>query len=200
MGSMSDADKKELTYFVTDNYDAVVSPDDLWYRTLYAAVSCNRCRDVLVEYENRPVDTKICEKLLCDCAMVDRLVRIDIISNDLFLYIREYISGYFTVGTVSVDGVIQQGFYSLFPTTAARVPIQGDGRTTRSSCPKCGRNNQENPFGAKWINRRDIGDRQVFSTMGGGGLHITQRIVDSFSPEMRARLRLRRVPPIPILD
>ncbi|HYD00240.1 MAG TPA: hypothetical protein VEB22_03360, partial [Phycisphaerales bacterium] len=93
-------------------------------------------------------------------------------------------------GRLLVAGLVEPGFVTAVAEEGLRVQRQGDERSRRSSCSRCGRVNEEMTPGKQWFKKSDVGERRLFVGVSGTGLILTERVVADLPRTLRGELKL----------
>ena len=164
----------------------------LEYKDLYVQRSCPRCHDIKAEFRSCSLDVRIVGSIELSGPSLGIWppYSIDIVRRDLCDFILRH-SRDFSVGNVYLNNVIVPEFLSLIPQSTIRVPFNGNDKSTTYPCKTCGRRCEM--LIDEWLSRDDLGDREVFSRAGGGGLYITDTILHDLPDAVRTELKFEQV-------
>jgi len=168
--------------------DESVDADPVWMRTVYMPIACPRCRDVLPHLEGS-IDVDLLTVPLGPSANVGFPVRLELFRTDLFAAFQAHMPEFF-FGSVRKKGVRVPDYVSVFAGDGARTKEYADRFCEYGNCPHCGRIGQRRVVGNKWFKRSEVGDRLVFSGVGGGGTYVAESLIDRLNPELRRELKL----------
>lgn len=179
-----------MRYFdVAGVQDEIVDPNPEWMRTVYMPIACPRCKDVLPRHAGA-IDVDVQTVPVGPTAGVDFPIRLELFRTDLFAVFQIHMPEFF-FGSVRKKGVRVPEYVSVFAGDGARKKEYSDGALEYGPCSGgCGRITRRLINGNTWFRKSEVGDRLVFSSVGGGGTYVAESLIDRLSAGLRRELKL----------
>lgn len=168
--------------------DEVIKADPEWVRTAYTPIACPRCKHVLPRNAG-PIDVDVVEEPSGPSVIVGFPIGLELLRTDLFAALHTHMPEFF-FGSVRANGRRLQRYVSVFAGDGVRMKEHADKHCEYAPCPQCGRVFQYLVTGNSWFQRADIGNRLVFSGVGGSSLYVADRLIDGLDAELRRELKL----------